>query len=102
MAAAALQPVAGLNLGRASAAVRTNPESADTKLIGNVIFMRLPDAGHWGGTASRLDTVSVRFKKQLERYTQQRGHGGCTAWPLAPRAALGQRVKGRRKNSGEC
>ena len=42
MAAAALQPAAGLNLGGASATVRTNPESADTKLIGHVIFMQLP------------------------------------------------------------
>jgi hypothetical protein len=41
MAAAALQPAAALNLGGVSATVRTNPENADTKLIGNVILIEV-------------------------------------------------------------
>src|SRR6516162_10123072 len=41
MAAAALQPAAALNLGGVSATVRTNPENADTKLIGNVMLIEV-------------------------------------------------------------
>src|SRR6516225_4488975 len=40
MAEAALQPGSGLNLGKSSATVRTNPTSLAAKMIGNVTAMQ--------------------------------------------------------------
>src|SRR6516225_4906221 len=104
MAAAALQPAAALNLGGVSATVRTNPENADTKLIGNVILIEVASimgAGQHPASALIQAEASGRCSHSLApshrapylpRSTalvlnlRKRGHQPGGRQPLTPRA----------------